>query len=138
MLCLLPGICSLFISPLPVHSSAYHQNMSRFFPVLAVADTSSCIDILDILKVKRVDSDLVVCVDSGLVVCVFVDSGIGSACWQWIGCACVLAVAWLCACVDNGLVVCVCVHSGLVVCVCVCVGSGLVLCLDNGLVLCLC
>ena len=40
---LLPGISSLLISTLPVHSPAFFQNLSRLFPVLAVANTGSCV-----------------------------------------------------------------------------------------------
>ena len=36
------GSSSLFISILPVHSPAFSPNLSLFFPVLAVANTSSC------------------------------------------------------------------------------------------------
>ena len=39
LLRLLPGISFLLTSTLPVHSPAFFQNLSRFFPVLAVADT---------------------------------------------------------------------------------------------------
>ena len=42
MLRLLPGISSLLISTRPLHSPAFFKNTSRFFPMLAVADTSSC------------------------------------------------------------------------------------------------
>ena len=39
----MPEISSLLISTLPVHSPAFFQNLSRVFPVLAVANTSSCV-----------------------------------------------------------------------------------------------
>ena len=42
MLRLPTGISSLLISTLPVHSLAFFQNLSRVFPVLAVANTGSC------------------------------------------------------------------------------------------------
>ena len=41
---LLPGISSLLISTFPGHSPAFFfQNLSRFFPVLAVANAGSCV-----------------------------------------------------------------------------------------------
>ena len=40
---LLPGISSLLISTLPVHSPAFCQNLSRVLPVLVVANTGSCV-----------------------------------------------------------------------------------------------
>ena len=40
---LLPGISSLLISTLPVHSPAFFQNLSQVFPVLAAANTGSCV-----------------------------------------------------------------------------------------------
>ena len=43
MLCVLPGISSLLISTLPVHSPAFFQTSHEFFPVLAVAGTGSCV-----------------------------------------------------------------------------------------------
>ena len=44
MLCILPGISSLLISTLPVHSPAFFPKTSpKFFPVLAVANTGSCV-----------------------------------------------------------------------------------------------
>ena len=43
MLRFLPVISSLLISTRPVHSSAFSQNLSRVFPVLAVAKTGSCV-----------------------------------------------------------------------------------------------
>ena len=38
---IVPGISSLLISTLPVHSPAFFQNLFRFFPVLVVANTGS-------------------------------------------------------------------------------------------------
>ena len=43
MLRLPPGISFLLISTLPVHSPAFFQNLSQFFPALAVANTGSCV-----------------------------------------------------------------------------------------------
>ena len=45
MLRLLPGISSLLISTLPVHSPDFFpkKNMSRVFPVLVVAKTGFCV-----------------------------------------------------------------------------------------------
>ena len=43
MLRLLPGISSLLISTFPAHSPAFFQNLSQFFPVLAVANTVFCV-----------------------------------------------------------------------------------------------
>ena len=43
MLRLLPEISSLLIYTLPVHSLAFFRNLSRYFPVLAVADAGSCV-----------------------------------------------------------------------------------------------
>ena len=44
MLRLLPGISSLPVSTLPVHSSAFFPNLSRvFFCVLTLANTGSCV-----------------------------------------------------------------------------------------------
>ena len=44
MLRLLPGISSLLISNLPVHSLAFFPKTSpKFFPVLAAANTGSCV-----------------------------------------------------------------------------------------------
>ena len=43
MLHLLPGISSLLISTLPVHSLAFFSKPLPIFPVLAVANTSSCV-----------------------------------------------------------------------------------------------
>ena len=43
MLRWLPGISSLLISTLPVHSSAFFQNLSWNFPLSAVASTGSCV-----------------------------------------------------------------------------------------------
>ena len=43
MLRLLPGISSLLITTLPVLSPVFFQNLSRVFPVLAVANTGSCV-----------------------------------------------------------------------------------------------
>ena len=40
MLRLLPGISSLLISTIPVHSPAFFQNLFQVFPVLASANTS--------------------------------------------------------------------------------------------------
>ena len=42
---LLPGISSLLICTLPIHSPAFSfQNLSRVFPALVVANTGSCVD----------------------------------------------------------------------------------------------
>ena len=44
MLHLLPGISPLLISALPVHSPAFFpKTFPMFFPVLAVANTGSCV-----------------------------------------------------------------------------------------------
>ena len=43
MLRLLPGISSWLISTLPVHLLDVFQNLSRVFPLLAVANTCSCV-----------------------------------------------------------------------------------------------
>ena len=40
---LLPGISSLLISTLPAHSPVFSHNLSGFFPVLAVANTGTCV-----------------------------------------------------------------------------------------------
>ena len=47
MLRLLPGISSLIISTLSVRSPAFTPNLSRFFPLLAVANTGSCVGLQD-------------------------------------------------------------------------------------------
>ena len=43
MLRLLTGISSLLISKISVHSPAFFKSLSRVFPVLAVANTGSCV-----------------------------------------------------------------------------------------------
>ena len=43
MLRLLPGISSVLISTLPVHSPAFFPKSLGFFPVLAVANSGSCV-----------------------------------------------------------------------------------------------
>ena len=40
---LLPGISSLLVFTLRVHSPAFFQNLSRVFPVLAVVNTGSSV-----------------------------------------------------------------------------------------------
>ena len=63
MLRLLPGISSLLISTLPVHSPAFFQNISRFFPVLALAKTGSCVQVVSsVYKVWQKEWD-----ETGLV-----------------------------------------------------------------------
>ena len=46
---LLPGISSMLISSLPVHSPALFQNLSRAFPVLDVANTGSSVGLLNMI-----------------------------------------------------------------------------------------
>ena len=43
MLRLLSEIPSLLIKTLPVYSTAFLQNLTRVFPVLAAANTGSCV-----------------------------------------------------------------------------------------------
>ena len=43
LLLLLPGISSFLISTLQVHSPAFFENLSQVFPVLAAANTGSCV-----------------------------------------------------------------------------------------------